>query len=149
MKIAFASVLLAAAAATQAAPPVSDTAAVTDLVHTFIDAEVHADAAALRLVTSEQFVEISPLGDVDPREKWLGFYKEKVTEAKAQFVIDEPAVRQFGDSAIFTAKVTFTVAANGAPRSFSARMSFVAHKEGTQWKLVSAQPTPIRPPAAS
>jgi len=149
MKSIFAALLLAAATVLPAHATPVDTVTIIDLVHTFIDAEVHVDAATLRAITSDQFTEISPLGDVDPREKWLGFYKEKVTEAKAQFVIDQTVVRQFGDSAILTALVTFTVQANGTPRSFSARMNFVTHKDGPDWKLVSAQPTPIRPPAKS
>lgn len=143
-------VLCTAACAASAAPGQeatgNDTAAVTDLVHQFVDAEMHVDGATLRGLTAEQFVEISPLGAVDPRDKWLGFYKEKVAEAKAQATFDESMVRQFGDTAILTARVTFSMVANAVPRSSAGRMSFVAHKEGAQWKLVSAQFTPIRPP---
>jgi ketosteroid isomerase-like protein len=113
----------------------------TVAVDKFLDAQSHYNVAALRALTAEQFIEISPLGDVDPREKMIGFYTKDAPPAFPEVTIDERQVRVFGDSTLVTAKLTFNV--NGQPRSL--RSNFVVHKEGTQWKLVSAQHTPMRP----
>lgn len=120
----------------------SDTASVTELVRKFLDAQSRHDVTALRSLTAEQFIEISPLGEVDPREKMLGFYAKEASAPPPAIVIDERQVRIFADSAIVTVKLGFN--AGGQTRSL--RSSFVAHKDGVQWKLVSAQHTPMRPP---
>jgi ketosteroid isomerase-like protein len=109
-------------------------------VDKFLDAQSRYNVAALRALTADQFVEISPLGEVDPREKMIGFYIKEPPPAIPEVTIDERQVRVFGDSAVVTVKLTFKV--NGQPRSL--RSNFVVHQEGAQWKLVSAQHTPLR-----
>ena len=52
-----------------------------DLVRKFTDAQVQRDAAALRALTSEQYIEVSPVGELDPREKMLGFYVKDASRA--------------------------------------------------------------------
>ena len=148
-QLAVAALLLGAAASSQAATTlapvgtqVSDTLAVGELVRKFTDAQMNPDPVVLRAITSEQFVEISPLGDVDPREKMIGFYIKDPARPASQLVIDEREIRLLGDSAVITLKVTMN--ANGQMRSI--RSGYVAHKEGKEWKMVSAQHTPMRPP---
>jgi ketosteroid isomerase-like protein len=119
----------------------SDVAAVTELVRKFLDAQSRHDVPALRSLTAEQFVEISPLGEVDPRDKMLGFYVGDASPTRPVIAIDEREVRVFGDSAIVTVKLSFN--AGGQARSL--RAGFVAHRDGAMWKLVSAQHTPMRP----
>jgi hypothetical protein len=144
-----AAVLFASASLTgaHAAPPETssaESASLVSLATAFIEAQTHFNLPALRALTSEQFVEISPLGDVDPREKMLGFYVRDTPPPLPPVVqIEEPQVRVFGDSAIVTVKLSLIV--NGQPRNM--RDNFVAHKEGAQWKLMSVQHTPMRPPA--
>jgi ketosteroid isomerase-like protein len=124
-----------------AQPAAGDSNAAADTVQKFLDAQAHFDVPALRGLTADQFVEISPLGEVDPREKMLGFYAKDAPPGAPVPVIDERQVRVFGDSAIVTVRITFTV--NAQARSL--RSTFVTHKEGGQWKVVSAQHTPMRP----
>jgi ketosteroid isomerase-like protein len=119
----------------------ADSAAVAELVRKFGDAQRNPDPVALRSLTSTQFVEISPLGDVDPREKMIGFYIRDPARMPPQVTIDEQTVRVFGDSAIVNLRLTMHM--NGQARSL--RSSYVAHKEGAEWKMVSAQHTPMRP----
>ncbi|MDQ2823442.1 MAG: nuclear transport factor 2 family protein [Pseudomonadota bacterium] len=119
----------------------TDSAAVTELVRKFGDAQRNPDPVALRALTSTQFIEISPLGDVDPRDKMIGFYVKDPARIPPQVTIDEQTVRVFGDSAIVNLRLTLN--ANGQARSL--RSSYVAHKEGAEWKMVSAQHTPMRP----
>ena len=119
----------------------ADSNGAAEVVQKFLDAQAHFDVPSLRALTAEQFVEISPLGEVDPREKMIGFYRKDTPPAALIPLIDERQVRVFSDSALVTVRITFTI--NGQARSL--RSNFVAHKEGTQWKLVSAQHTPMRP----
>jgi len=119
----------------------SDAAAVTELVRKFLDAQSRHDVPALRSLTAEQFVEISPLGEVDPRDRMLGFYVGDASPTRPVIAVDEREVRIFGDSAIVTIKLSFN--AGGQARSL--RAGFVAHRNGATWKLVSAQHTPMRP----
>lgn len=119
----------------------ADSTAVAELVRKFGDAQRNPDPVALRALTSTQFVEISPLGDVDPREKMIGFYVKDPERIAPQVTIDEQTVRVFGNSAIVNLRLTMHM--NGQARSL--RSSYVAHKEGAEWKMVSAQHTPMRP----
>ena len=112
-----------------------------ETVSKFLDAQAHYDVPALRALTADQFVEISPLGEVDPRDKMIGFYAKDAPPGVPVPVIDERQVRVFGASAIVTVRITINI--NGQARSL--RSTFVTHKDGTQWKLVSAQHTPMRP----
>ena len=45
-----------------------------ELVQRFATAQGTFDRAALEALTAENYVEISPLGEVDPRSKMLSFY---------------------------------------------------------------------------
>lgn len=119
----------------------ADSTAVAELVRKFGDAQRNPDPVALRALTSTQFLEISPLGDVDPREKMIGFYIKDPARIPPQVTIDEQTVRVFGDSAVVNLRLTMHV--NDQARSL--RSSYVAHKEGAEWKIVSAQHTPMRP----
>jgi uncharacterized protein (TIGR02246 family) len=141
LRLAIAASALLCAAVTAQETSTADSTAVTELVRKFGDAQLHPDPVALRALTSEQFVEISPLGDVDPREKMIGFYVKDPTRTSPQVTIDERTVRVFGDSAIVTLRQTLNI--NGQARNL--RSSYVAHKESGQWKMVSAQHTPMRP----
>lgn len=127
------------------AATVSDVTAVEQLVRQFTAAQAQHDATVLRDLTSARYVEISPLGEVDPREKMLGFYTKGADFTPPAVAVDEPTVTLLGDTAIMTAKLHFTLERGGQSRSFDMRTSYVAHKEGGRWKLVSMQATPMRP----
>jgi len=123
--------------------------AVTDLVQRFTAAQTAMDVPTLAALTADNYVEISPLGEVDPRDKMLGFYKKDDKRPPLPTVtLDEITTRQFGDTAVVTAKLSFTRTVEGQARTFSMRSSFVAAKTGGSWKLVSSQYTPMRPPSS-
>lgn len=139
--------LCAALASSAHAAPDAATS-VTDLVQRFTQAQSAMDVPTLAALTAENYVEISPLGEVDPRDKMLGFYKkDDKRPALPAVAVDEITTRQFGDTAIVTAKLSFTRTVEGQARTFSMRSSFVAAKTAGAWKLVSSQYTPMRPPA--
>src|SRR6187455_2888570 len=52
--------------------------ALKSLVKQMTDAQAGFDAAALDKILTADYIEISPVGEFDPREKVLGFYKPEL-----------------------------------------------------------------------
>lgn len=123
-------------------------AAVNELVQRFATAQSTVDRATLAALTLENYIEISPLGEVDPRDKMLSFYVRKDDKPTPAITVDEITTRVLGTTAVVLAKVSYAMTVGGQARTASLRSTFVALQQGGEWKLVSAQYTPIRPPAA-
>jgi ketosteroid isomerase-like protein len=122
------------------------TMAVTRVTGKFLEAQRSFDLPAIRALTAENYIEISPAGELDDREKMLGFYApDKKTQAPP-LALEHELTRVFGDVAIQTVKLTYTMAAGGEARKMSLRATLVAQQRAGEWKLVSAQYTGIRPP---
>ncbi|NYE60888.1 hypothetical protein FHW58_002040 [Duganella sp. 1224] len=137
-------VVMVAGTVSAMAAPVEEE--LTALVKRHAEAQSTFDQATLKAITAENYVEISPVGEVDPREKMLSFYAPEQKRPGPQMKIDEPLVRVFGDSAVIYTRLTFTMGTDSAARTFAMRAGYVAqHKDG-KWLLVSAQYTGIRPP---
>ena len=112
-------------------------------------AQASFDAPALAALTADNYAEVSPLGDVDTREKMLAFYAPEKKSAAPVIVVEEPFVRVAGDTAVLIARLAVTVQAGGQQRNMALRASYVAKKEGAAWKLLSAQYTGIAPKKAA
>ena len=122
--------------------------AVNQLVQRFSSAQSSVDTATLTAMTAADYVEISPLGEVDPREKMLSFYVKKDDKPRPAITVDEMQTRVLGETAIVIARLSYAMTVGEQSRTFSLRSTFVARQEGGAWKLVSAQYTPIRPQGA-
>ncbi|MGZ5198291.1 MAG: nuclear transport factor 2 family protein [Telluria sp.] len=119
---------------------------VTELVRQFTNAQVTMDGPTLAALTAENYVEVSPLGDVDPREKMLTFYvKDEKSAALPPVTLEDMAIRVLGDTAVVIAKISYSKVIQSQSRAFSLRSTFVAEKVGGAWKMVSVQYTPIHP----
>jgi len=138
-----AAILLAGCSMTavQAAPADDE---VKTLVQRFTAAQSGFDAATLKTLTADNYIEISPLGEVDPREKMLSFYVKKDDKPRPEIGVDELSTRVLGDSAVTIGRTFYAMNAGGQNRTFSLRSVFVSAKQGGTWKLVSVQYTPIR-----
>jgi len=121
---------------------------VSELVQRFTTAQGTFDRTALEALTFENYIEISPLGEVDPRAKMLSFYVKHDAKPLPAITVDEITPRVLGNTAIVLAKVSYAMTVGGQTRTSALRSSFVAQQQDGAWKLVSAQYTPIRPPAA-
>lgn len=121
---------------------------VSELVQRFTTAQGTFDRAALESLTLENYIEISPLGEVDPRAKMLSFYVKHDDKPLPAMTVDEIMPRVLGKFAVVLAKVSYAMTVGGQTRTSALRSSFVAQQQDGVWKLVSAQYTPIRPPAA-
>jgi hypothetical protein len=97
------------------------------------------------LVTRD-FFEVSPVGEVDPREKVLGFYLPANKRDASEMEVSEPVAHVFGDSGAIMVRLSGTATVGGEKRSYAFRGGFVAAREDGKWKLVSVQYTGIRPP---
>ncbi len=121
------------------------------LVKSFLAAEQNFDATTLSRLIDDRFVEVSPAGKVDAHDRFLGFY---TTEKRVEFppsTISEEQIRVFGNTAIDTFKVSFTMPGpDGITHARELRSTFVAQRIAGSWKLVASQHTGVRPvPAAA
>jgi len=138
---AFAFTLAAPAAALAA----DEDAALISLVQQHVKAQADFNVPALTALTADNYVEVSPLGDVDTREKVLAFYAADKKTAAPVITLEEPLIRVSGDTAVLIAKLAMTISASGQQRPVALRASYVAQKEGGAWKLLSAHYSGIAP----
>jgi ketosteroid isomerase-like protein len=116
------------------------------LVNTLIESQRSFDVRQLDEILAPDYVEISPLGKVDPRDKVMSFYApdKKIADPPAA-ALDELSTRVYGETAVTIGRVTFQATApDGSTASRSMRCVFVTRIIDRKWKLVSAQYTPIR-----
>jgi ketosteroid isomerase-like protein len=126
-------------------------AALKSLIKRMTDAQLAWDAAALDAVFTPDYIEISPLGEFDPREKVLGFYKPELKPSAEVLPramdLSEFSIRDYGKYAIVIVKASFSTLIDGKPTPpRSMRGTFVCRQEKGGWKIASSQFTGIRPP---
>lgn len=117
-----------------------------------VDAQIRFDLKALDALLAPDYVEVSPVGDVDERAEVLSFY---TPEARAQMLaagmeplsnkIDEARIRVYGDQATVIAKDTAELKVNGVAEQRAMRMLFHFRKLGGKWLLQTMQATWLRP----
>ncbi|WP_375404106.1 nuclear transport factor 2 family protein [uncultured Sphingomonas sp.] len=129
--------------------PASVDAALARLVDGFVDAQRRYDPRALSELTTLDYIEVSPVGDVDTREEMLSFYAPEKKRPAPQITVSERMVRSQGTEAIMLAKLSMAVPVpGGGTRSIDMRATYVARRVGGDWRLASAQFTPIRSSAS-
>lgn len=121
------------------------------VVKRMVDAQIAYDPAALDRIFTADYIEISPVGEFDPRAKVLGFYKPEAKLDPAKFVPTvEPtdySIRIYDDFAVVITRLNFAMTGEGKPLPpRSLRATFVFRKENGSWKIASAQYTGIRTP---
>jgi uncharacterized protein (TIGR02246 family) len=129
----------------------SAAAEVVAVVQQLADAQRTFDQSALERLLAPDYIEVSPVGDVDDRAKVIGFYS---AEAKAKappvssITIDETTVRVYGDYAVVIARQTMNINAGGTNRPVVMRTTAHLRKISNAWRISSMQYTGIRPPTA-
>jgi ketosteroid isomerase-like protein len=121
------------------------------LVKQMTDAQSAFDAAALDKILAADYIEISPVGEFDPRDKVLGFYKPELKppagKMSATTELAEFSIRNYDKFAVVIVRLNYTIISEGKtlpPRSM--RATIVCRKEKGKWKIASTQYTGIRPP---
>ncbi len=130
-----------------------DEAALKTLVDQLTTAQAEYDPAALDRIFTADYIEISPAGEFDPREKVLTFYTPewKAKSGGMTINIEEkyPSIRIYGPTAVVITEMVYTLTKDGQTRPGPKIMAtIVARKEKGGWKIASAQYTGIRPPNA-
>ncbi|MEP6945653.1 MAG: nuclear transport factor 2 family protein [Acidobacteriota bacterium] len=121
------------------------------MVNQMVNAQTEYDAKALDAILTADYIEISPLGEFDPREKVLGFYtpeaKSAAAAVNASAEATEHSIRDYGKFAIVIARLNYSMTVDGKPLPpRSIRVTYLMRKEMNGWKIASAQYTGIRPP---
>jgi ketosteroid isomerase-like protein len=155
MKIKILVLALALAAAVSAFGQSKDKeeSAIVGLIKLMTEAQLKYNAGALDKIFTADYIEISPLGEFDPRDKVLGFYKPEANPGekfKADVEAAEISLRRYGKFAVLITQLNYKIVNDGKalpPRSM--RATFVCRKEKDGWKIASAQYTGIRRAAAN
>lgn len=128
----------------------SNEQALINLINQTIKAQTNFDATSLDKIYASDYIEVSPVGEVDLREKAVGFYKTQVPDGsvKTSSTADDFLVRFYKDFAVIIARITFLQGGSDIPvRSLASfRATYVCRKEKGKWKISSVQFTGIRPP---
>ncbi len=114
------------------------------LVERHIKAQAEFDQATLSAITHSKFVEISPRGEQDEREKMLSFYESDKKTKAPEMTIKEVSKRDFGDTQLIVMLLGYQIPVQDQVRQVQMRASFVTCKENQEWKICSAQYTPVR-----
>ena len=129
-----------------------DDVAIQTVVQKLVIAQTGYDQKAIDALLTADYVEVSPLGEVDPRDKVIGFYatdqKPDPVKMSATVEVTEYSIRSYGNFAIAIARFNYAMTAEGKtlpPRSI--RATIVLRKDKSDWKIASAQYTGIRLPS--
>ncbi|HEX9962206.1 MAG TPA: nuclear transport factor 2 family protein, partial [Pyrinomonadaceae bacterium] len=130
-----------------------DEAKLTALVKQMTDAQMSYQPDALDKIFTADYIEISPVGEFDPRAKVLGFYKPEMkpdsSKMSASVEATDFSIRNYDKFAIVIARLNFTRTVEGRTLPpISLRATIVCRKEKGDWKIASVQYTGIRPPQA-
>lgn len=125
-----------------------DEAALRSAVRQLIDSQINYDVKKLDSLFTADYIEISPLGEFDPREKVLSFYApdQKPKQSANVSVEDtEYSVRTYGKFASVITRLNYTMTMEGKPLPpRSVRATFLMRKMNGFWKFASTQYTGIR-----
>jgi ketosteroid isomerase-like protein len=120
------------------------------LLKQFVEALRQSDLPTIERLLAPDYVEVSPAGEVDPREKVISFYQPQAQTAPAPeaITVDELKVRSYGELALVIARQTFKRQVNGQTREAALRVTYVCRRQQGHWQLVSTHYTGIRPAPA-
>ena len=111
----------------------------------FVQVRNRFDQAAMTAMMAPEYQEVSPVGEVDSRERVIGFYAPDKKKPVPPMTITETVARPAGALGVVTMRIAYAVPGkDGQLQSRALRAGFVARRIGKEWRFVSAQFTPIR-----
>lgn len=116
-----------------------------------VEAQESYDPATLEKIYASDYIEISPKGEIDVREKAIGFYKvddvEKAKSKTPRYILDEFKIRHYGKYAIVISRFSVGSKTDSQQKPNAVGLVIYAlRKEKGEWKIYSAQFTPFPPP---
>jgi uncharacterized protein (TIGR02246 family) len=146
--------LFLTAAISNAQGPNKNEASLKALIDQMTTAQSSYDTTTLESIFTADYIEISPVGEFDPRAKVIGFYGPEAKAAMNGMSVtaeeDFRSIRLYGDTAVVIAELSFLMSKDGKsapPRKMM--LTTVCRKEKGKWKIASTQYTGIRPPTAA
>ena len=126
-----------------------DEDALKSLVKQMTDAQQNYQPDSLDKIFTADYIEVSPAGEFDPREKVLGFYKPEMKPPAEKMTATTEAtdfsIRVYDKFAVVITRLNYTITSEGKPLPpRSIRATIVCKKEKGTWKIASAQYTGIR-----
>ena len=144
LPVMLASIIVAAPSSAQSNQAAD--APILALVSAFSAARAQFDAKALDALLTSDYVEVSPVGEVDRRQEVLGFYAPSKTTPAPPLTLGTDDVRRYGDIAVVVGSVNFSIPGpNGATVKRSMRVTYVARRVARHWLMASTQYTGVRP----
>ncbi len=137
-------VLALAACSSLPGPSAASEHALMALGKDYVGAQFSFDQAALARMTAPKFVEVSPKGEVDEREAFIGFYAADKKGAAPPYRVLDQRVRVTGSTAV----VTQTLEMGSSPRLMRMTQALSAAYVDGRWVLTSSQTTPLPPAKA-
>lgn len=120
-----------------------------------VAAQLAFDQPALEGLLAADYLEVSPVGDVDTRDEVIGFYSAEAKSRAAagstpiDAVLDDVQVRVDDDAATLIARETIRMPSPDGPRAIAMRVQFQFRLIKGEWRIATTQYTGIRPPAPS
>lgn len=116
-----------------------------------VTAQENYDPVTLEKIYASDYIEISPLGEIDERQKAIGFYKvadiEKEKARTPRYILDDFKVRHYGKFAMVISKFSIGSKKDSQrPPTAVGIALYGLRKENGAWKIYSLQLTPFPPP---
>jgi ketosteroid isomerase-like protein len=144
-------IFLGIAAAVLASAPVTAQSSEVDIqklgqrAEAFVRVRNQFDQAAMIAMMAPEYQEVSPVGEVDSRERVIGFYAADKKSAAPPMTITETVARPAGTIGVVTMRIAYTMPGkDGQMQTRAIRAGFVARRTKGDWQFVSLQFTPIR-----
>lgn len=111
----------------------------------FVQVRNQFDQAAMIAMMAPEYQEVSPVGEVDSRERVIGFYAADKKKPAPPMTITETVARPAGTIGVVTMRIAYTMPGkDGEMQTRALRAGFVARRIKGEWQFVSLQFTPIR-----
>ncbi|GGF85789.1 nuclear transport factor 2 family protein [Alteromonas lipolytica] len=115
------------------------------LVNQQLQAQANFDAGVLEQILADTYTEVSPVGEIDPRAKVIGFYDASNKRPGPTVALEDVNVRLFGDIAVVIARAVFSLTLpDNEQRVFSMTGTWVVQAEKQKAVILSSQFTPVR-----
>jgi hypothetical protein len=116
--------------------------ALARLVNEHVAAQRNFDQAKLRQITADEYIEVSPRGELDPQAKMLSFYAERPSAPVPEMKVTFRSIQRYADVGLVVATLTMQGPRNTPPRAM--QVTYTARCSRSACKLLSAQYTPVR-----
>lgn len=119
----------------------------TDLDRRWTEAEVDGDATTLDGLATDDFTLVGPAGFVLGKQQWLDRYRDGNRDLRMHSLrFEEDGTRVYGDTAVTIGRWTQEAEYREHPVSGEFRVTRLAVRDGSGWRLAGLHLSPIAGP---